>query len=30
LILLCISLTLYQLVVLVERTFFSWSLPSRN
>jgi NitT/TauT family transport system permease protein len=30
LILLCISLTLYQLVVLVERTFFSWSLPSRS
>jgi NitT/TauT family transport system permease protein len=30
LILLCISLALYQLVVLVERTFFSWSLPSRN
>jgi NitT/TauT family transport system permease protein len=30
LILLCISLTLYQLVVLVERTFFAWSLPSRS
>jgi NitT/TauT family transport system permease protein len=30
LILLCISLTLYQVVVLVERTFFSWSLPSRG
>jgi NitT/TauT family transport system permease protein len=30
LILLCMSLTLYQIVVLVERTFFSWSLPSRS
>jgi NitT/TauT family transport system permease protein len=27
LILLCISLTLYQLVALIERSFFAWSLP---
>jgi NitT/TauT family transport system permease protein len=30
LILLCISLTLYQLVALIERTFFSWSLPEKR
>jgi NitT/TauT family transport system permease protein len=30
LILLCISLTLYQLVGLIERTFFAWSLPDRS
>jgi NitT/TauT family transport system permease protein len=28
LILLCISLTLYQLVALIERTFFAWTLPN--
>ncbi|WP_158809737.1 ABC transporter permease [Beijerinckia sp. L45] len=30
LILLCISLALYQVVFIVERTFFSWSLPPKR
>ncbi|WP_213769744.1 ABC transporter permease [Bradyrhizobium sp. dw_78] len=29
-VLLCISLSLYQVVALIERTFFSWSLPERR